>query len=288
MATIKATAPAKVNLTLHVTGRRDDGYHLLDSLVVFAGVCDQLSATSSPDMRISVSGPFSPGVPNDDSNLMMRAAIALQRVRGVEMGAALTLEKHLPHAAGIGSGSSDAALTLAMLAELWGVAPLPANAPEVVALGADVPVCLQAPAPTRMTGIGETLSDVPRLPDCALVLVRPPVEVPTAAVFQALTSRDGSGMDDLPQGLDYDGFAQWLAAQRNDLQAPAETIAPEITEAIAALRALPVVSFAGMSGSGATCYGLVKDMATARQVARRMQVAHMNWWVAPAAVLQPA
>ena len=288
MATIKATAPAKVNLTLHVTGRRDDGYHLLDSLVVFAGVCDQLSATSSPDMRISVSGPFSPGVPNDDSNLMMRAAIALQRVRGVELGAALTLEKHLPHAAGIGSGSSDAALTLAMLAELWGVPPLPADAPEVVALGADVPVCLQAPAPTRMTGIGEMLSDVPRLPDCALVLVRPPVDVPTAAVFQALTSRDGSGMDDLPLGLDYDGFAQWLAAQRNDLQAPAETIAPEITQAIAALRALPVVSFAGMSGSGATCYGLVKDMATARQVARRMQVAHMNWWVAPAAVLQPA
>jgi 4-diphosphocytidyl-2-C-methyl-D-erythritol kinase len=288
VATIRAKAPAKVNLTLHVTGRRDDGYHLLDSLVVFADVCDQLSATSSADLRISVSGPFSPGVPNDDSNLMMRAAMVLQRVRGVEMGAALTLEKHLPHAAGIGSGSSNAALTLAMLAELWGVPPLPANAPEVVALGADVPVCLQAPAPTRMTGIGETLSDVPRLPDCALVLVRPPVEVPTAAVFQALTSRDGSGMDDLPLGLDYDGFAQWLSAQRNDLQAPAETIAPEIAHAIAALRALPAVSFAGMSGSGAVCYGLVKDIATARQVARRMQVAHMNWWVAPAAVLQPA
>jgi 4-diphosphocytidyl-2-C-methyl-D-erythritol kinase len=288
VATIRAKAPAKVNLTLHVTGRRDDGYHLLDSLVVFADVCDQLSATSSADLRITVSGPFSPGVPNDDSNLMMRAAMVLQRVRGVEMGAALTLEKHLPHAAGIGSGSSDAALTLAMLAELWGVPPLPANAPEVVALGADVPVCLQAPAPTRMMGIGETLSDVPRLPDCALVLVRPPVEVPTAAVFQALTSRDGSGMDDLPLGLDYDGFVQWLSAQRNDLQAPAETIAPEIAHAIAALRALPAVSFAGMSGSGATCYGLVKDIATARQVARRMQVAHMNWWVAPAAVLQPA
>jgi 4-diphosphocytidyl-2-C-methyl-D-erythritol kinase len=139
-----------------------------------------------------------------------------------------------------------------------------------------------------MTGIGETLLDVPRLPDCALVLVRPPVDVATAAVFQALTSRDGSGMDDLPHGLDYDGFAQWLSAQRNDLQAPAESIAPEIAQAIAALRALPAVSFAGMSGSGATCYGLVKDMATATQVARRMQVAHMNWWVAPAAVLQPA
>jgi 4-diphosphocytidyl-2-C-methyl-D-erythritol kinase len=288
VATIKATAPAKVNLTLHVTGQRDDGYHLLDSLVVFAGVCDQLTATTAPDLRISVSGPFSPGVPSDDSNLMMRAALALQRARNVDLGAALTLEKHLPHAAGIGSGSSDAALTLAMLADLWDVEPLRADAPEVVALGADVPVCLQAPAPMRMSGIGETLSPVPRLPDCALVLVRPPVDVPTAAVFKGLAQRDGGAMQDLPADMDYDGFVRWLAAQRNDLQNPAQDIAPDISEAIAALQALPDVSFAGMSGSGATCYALVKDMATARQVARRMQVAHMNWWVAPAALLQPA
>ncbi|WP_416236750.1 4-(cytidine 5'-diphospho)-2-C-methyl-D-erythritol kinase [Yoonia sp. 67] len=288
VATIKATAPAKVNLTLHVTGQRDDGYHLLDSLVVFADVCDQLSATTAPDLKINVSGPFSPGVPSDDSNLMMRAALALQQARGVELGAALTLEKHLPHAAGIGSGSSDAALTLAMLAELWDVAPLPADAPEVVALGADVPVCLQAPAPTRMTGIGETLSPVSRLPDCALVMVRPPVDVPTADVFKGLANRDGSAMDDLPDGLDYDGFAAWLAAQRNDLQSSAQTIAPAIAEVISALQAQPAVSFAGMSGSGATCFGLVKDMATARQIARIVQVAHMNWWVAPAALLQPA
>ena len=288
MATIKATAPAKVNLTLHVTGQRDDGYHLLDSLVVFAGVCDQLTATIAPELRINVSGPFSPGVPADDSNLMMRAALALQRARGVELGAALTLEKHLPHAAGIGSGSSDAALTLAMLADLWKVAPLATDAPEVVALGADVPVCLNAPAPTRMTGIGETLSSVTRLPDCAMVLVRPPVDVPTADVFKGLASRDGSAMDDLPDGLDYEGFAAWLAAQRNDLQNAAQSIAPPISEALEALQSQAVVSYAGMSGSGATCFGLVKDMATARQVARRLQVAHMNWWVAPAALLQPA
>jgi len=288
VATIKATAPAKVNLTLHVTGQQDDGYHLLDSLVVFADVCDQLSATTAPDLKISVSGPFSPGVPVDDSNLMMRAASALQKVRGVDLGAALTLEKHLPHAAGIGSGSSDAALTLAMLAELWDVAPLPADAPEVLALGADVPVCLHAPAPMRMTGIGETLSSVARLPGCALVLVRPPVDVPTSAVFKGLADRDGDAMDDLPTGLDYKGFAAWLAAQRNDLQTPAQTIAPAIAEAISALQAQPAVSFAGMSGSGATCFGLVKDMATARRIARIVQVAHMNWWVAPAAVLQPA
>lgn len=285
MATIRASAPAKVNLTLHVTGQRGDGYHLLDSLVVFAGVADQLTATTAPDLRISVSGPFSMGVPTDHTNLMMRAAEALRSARGVTKGAALTLEKHLPHAAGIGSGSSDAATTLAMLAELWQVAPLPVTAPEVVALGSDVPVCLCAPRPARMSGIGDVLSPVASLPECALVLVRPPVEVPTGPVFQGLLSKDGAPMSELPEGLDYEGFARWLIAQRNDLLGTAQSIAPEIGEAIARLESLPAVSIAGMSGSGATCFALVKDMATARHVARIVQVARMDWWVAPAQVL---
>lgn len=285
VATIKASAPAKVNLTLHVTGQRDDGYHLLDSLVVFAGVSDQLGATLAPDMRITVSGPFSVGVPNDHTNLMMRAAEALRAARGVSAGASLTLEKHLPHAAGIGSGSSDAAMTLAMLAELWGVAPLPATAPEVLALGADVPVCMRAPRPTRMSGIGDVLSPVANLPGCALVLVRPVVDVPTGPVFKGLATKNSAPMAQLPERLDYEAFTRWLAVQRNDLQAPAEKIAPDIAEAIAKLRSLPAVSVAGMSGSGATCFGLVKDMATARHVARIVQVAQMGWWVAPAEVL---
>lgn len=285
VATIKASAPAKVNLTLHVTGQRDDGYHLLDSLVVFAGVADQIAASTAPDLRISVTGPFSPGVPTDQSNLMMRAAEALRAARGVSQGAWLTLEKHLPHAAGIGSGSSDAAVTIAMLAELWGVAPLSEMAPEVVALGADVPVCMRAPKPVRMSGIGDVLSPTPKLPGCALVLVRPPVDVPTGPVFQGLATTEGAPMGHLPEGLDFDGFVRWLVAQRNDLQAPAEAIAPQITEALAKLKALPAVAVAGMSGSGATCFALVKDMATARHVARIMQVAEMSWWVAPAELL---
>jgi len=286
VATIKASAPAKVNLTLHVTGQRDDGYHLLDSLVVFAGVADQIGATVAPDMRMTVSGPFSMGVPTDHTNLIMRAAEALRTARGVSQGAALTLEKHLPHAAGIGSGSSDAAATLAMLAELWGVAPLPATAPEVLALGADVPVCVGAPRPVRMSGIGDILSPVTALPDCAMVLVRPPVDVPTGPVFKGLSTKDGAPMADLPDGLDYEGFVRWLTAQRNDLLAPAQAIAPQVAEAIAKLQSLPAVSFAGMSGSGATCFALVKDMATARQVARIVQVAKMDWWVAPAELLR--
>lgn len=285
---IKAIAPAKVNLTLHVTGQRADGYHLLDSLVVFADAADQLTASIAPKLGLTVSGPFAPGVPSDGRNLMMRAALALQQARGVTLGAKLTLDKRLPHAAGIGSGSSDAALTLAMLAQLWNVDPLPAHDPAVVALGADVPVCLQAPAPVRMSGIGDVLAPVPDLPPCALVLVRPAVAVPTAAVFAGLARRDNPAMVDIPAGLDFQGFADWLAAQRNDLLAPAMAAAPQIAQALASLRAQQGVHLAGMSGSGATCFGLVRDMASARQIARRLQVLHMNWWVAPAAVLQPA
>ncbi|WP_439153988.1 4-(cytidine 5'-diphospho)-2-C-methyl-D-erythritol kinase [Yoonia sp.] len=285
MATIKGTAPAKVNLTLHVTGQREDGYHLLDSLVVFADVADRLGATIAPDLRLQVTGPFAMGVPTDDSNLVMRAAKALQQARGVKLGAALTLEKHLPHAAGIGSGSSDAAITLTMLADLWGVVPLPHDAPEVLALGADLPVCLRAPNPMRMSGIGDVLSPVAGLPDCALVLVRPPVAVPTQSVFKALSDKSGTPMEPLPKGLDFEGFSHWLAGQRNDLLAPASSIAPDVSAAIARLKAQPGVTVAGMSGSGATCFGLVRDMATARQVAKVVQVSQMNWWVAPAAVM---
>lgn len=287
MIPLKATAPAKVNLTLHITGLRDDGYHLLDSLVVFAGVCDTITAAAADGLTLKVSGPFAQGVPSDGRNLILAAAQTLRRVRGVTAGAEIMLEKQLPHAAGIGSGSSDAATALTVLAKLWDVDPLPGDAPQVALLGADVPVCLHAPAPVRMAGIGDQITAIPALPDCAMVLVNPRVEVPTAAVFKALTTKENAPMDALPEGLDYDGFTQWLKAQRNDLQAPAETIAPEVTKAIKRLGQIPAVGWAGMSGSGATCVALVRDMAAARQVARTMQLAEMGWWVTPAEMLKP-
>jgi 4-diphosphocytidyl-2-C-methyl-D-erythritol kinase len=193
---LTATAPAKVNLTLHVTGQRDGGYHLLDSLVVFADVGDQLTLKPSPDLRLNVGGPFSMGVPADDRNLVMQAARALAGLRGVDRGATIQLDKTLPHSAGIGGGSSDAATALGLLAKFWNVAPLPADHPAAAALGADVPVCLSGPGPLRMRGIGDEVSPAPRLPDCALVLVNPKVETPTPAVFKTLTSRargDGFG-----------------------------------------------------------------------------------------------
>ncbi len=286
MTTVKAQAPAKVNLTLHITGQRDDGYHLLDSLVVFADVGDDLTATIAPDLRLSLSGPGTEGVPTDHTNLVMKAARALQSARGVGLGAAITLHKYLPTAAGIGGGSSDAAATLKMLSELWEVDPLPLNAPEVLALGADVPVCLRGPRPARMTGIGEVLSDVPTLPDAALVLVNPAVVVPTGKVFQGLSTKVNRAMRPIPDGLDFDGFAEWLSAQRNDLLIPAQRVTPEIDETLSKLRAMPQVKLAGMSGSGATCFGLVRNMADARFVSRAVQLSRQNWWVAPAQIFR--
>ena len=172
-----------------------------------------------------------------------------------------------------------------MLAELWEVPPLPANTPEVVALGADVPVCLQAPNPTRMTGIGDILTAVPALPECALVLVNPRVSVPTGAIFDGLASKRNPHMGTLREGLDFTQFASWIAEQRNDLEPPARAVAPEIDAALKKLRSMPQVVHAAMTGSGATCYGLVRNMADARQAARAIQVAKMGWWVAPASVL---
>ncbi|MDO7629862.1 MAG: 4-(cytidine 5'-diphospho)-2-C-methyl-D-erythritol kinase [Loktanella sp.] len=285
MAIIKDSAPAKINLTLHVTGQRSDGYHLLDSLVVFAGICDEITATIAPDLQIKVGGPFAMGVPTDDTNLIMRAAYALRAARGVTLGAHLTLEKNLPHAAGIGSGSSDAAMALSMLAALWDVEPLSPKAPEVIALGADVPVCMKAPSPIRMEGIGERLTLWPALPDCALVLVNPMVDVPTGAVFAGLKSKKNASMGTLPAAMDFDKFASWLSQQRNDLEAPARNIAPQVDDALKALGRMPQVVHAGMSGSGATCYGLVRTIGDARQVACTLQVGNMGWWVAPAPLL---
>jgi len=286
MTKVEAVAPAKVNLTLHITGQRDDGYHLLDSLVVFTDVGDRITATPAPDLRLSVTGPFALGVPNDETNLVLRAAEVLRKARGVTSGAAITLEKSLPNAAGIGGGSSDAATALTLLARLWNVPPLPASAPEVLTLGADVPACLHAPSPVRMAGIGETLTTLPDLPDCAMVLVNPRVDAATGKVFAALTTKTHPPMADVPKGLGFDDFCAWLGQQRNDLQAPAQKIAPQIEEVLTKLRRMPAIAFAGMSGSGATCFGLTRSMADARQVARVLQVGQMGWWVAPAQVMR--
>jgi 4-diphosphocytidyl-2-C-methyl-D-erythritol kinase len=285
MTVDKGFAPAKANLSLHVTGMRNDGYHLLDSVVVFADVGDEITATPASELTLQVSGPFAQGVPVDERNLVIRAARALREARGVTAGAALKLVKNLPHAAGLGGGSSDAAATLRVLADLWGVKPLRGAHPVVRALGADVPVCMEAPVPVRMQGVGEVLRPLPALPSCGMILVNPKVEVATPAVFKALIGKVNPPMPDMPSDLTLPQFVEWMGQTRNDLGPPAESIAPEVTAVLARLRRTPGVLFAVMSGSGATCVGITKDLAAARSAARAIQLNDMGWWVVPAAML---
>jgi 4-diphosphocytidyl-2-C-methyl-D-erythritol kinase len=282
-AEVAEFAPAKVNLTLHVTGRRADGYHLLDSLVVFAGVGDRVTARPAAGLSLALSGPRARAIPAGDDNLVLRAARLLQGARPDLPGAALVLEKRLPAASGLGGGSSDAAAALRALARLWGAGPVaPAMA---LTLGADVPVCIAA-RPVRMRGIGEALLPCPALPPLWLVLANPGVETPTAAVFAALERRDNPPMPDpLPEWRDAATLASWLAGQRNDLEAPARALCPVVGDVLAALAAQPGCLLARMSGSGATCFGVFAASAAAGAAEERLAAAEPGWWVAAAPVL---
>lgn len=265
-------AAAKINLTLHVTGRRRDGYHLLDSLVCFADAADAVAASPAAALSLRITGPEGAGLSAEPDNLVLRAA------RAMGQGAALVLDKRLPVASGIGGGSADAAATLRLLARLTG-APLP-DAATVLRLGADVPVCL-AGRVCRMQGVGETLAPAPPLPPVWAVLANPRVAVPTPQVFAALQSRDNPAMPDrLPDWPDAPALAAWLATQRNDLEPAAIAIAPAIADTLVALAAAPGALLARMSGSGATCFALFAS-ATAAQAAA-VGLARPGWWVVAA------
>jgi len=268
-STIFEAAPAKINLTLHVTGRRDDGYHMLDSLVAFAEAGDRVSAAPAPRTELRLTGPMAAGVPQGSDNAVLRAAALI----GVT--AAITLDKHLPAAAGIGGGSSDAAACLRALARIAGV-PVPLGA---LSLGADVPVCLVARA-ARMRGIGEDVRPVEDLPSLDAVLVNPGVPVATPQVFARLDQAENATMPDpLPRWPDAASCIRWLGAQRNDLEAPARAICPGIDAALAHLRATDACALARMSGSGATCFGLYPDRAAAQTAAARLAEERPDWWI---------
>jgi 4-diphosphocytidyl-2-C-methyl-D-erythritol kinase len=269
-------APAKVNLALHVLGRRADGYHRLDSLVAFADVGDVLRAAPAETLSFALQGPRAAALPAEGENLVLRAARVLADAAGGRLGAHVVLEKHLPVASGIGGGSADAAATLRLLARLWRL-DLPTEEMRRLALslGADVPVCLGA-RPARMGGIGEALAPAPRLPPCGLALVNPGVSVATPAVFAA---RHGAFSPPLalPEGWpDAGTMARDLARAGNDLQAAAITLAPSIREVLGALRARTGCLLARMSGSGATCFGLFPTVAAARAAAEALT--RPGWW----------
>ena len=272
---LEETARAKVNLYLHVVGRRADGYHLLDSLAVFPGAADRLSAAPADVLTLAVEGSGAAGLGAGPDNLVLRAARALASAAGVEAGARLVLDKRLPVASGIGGGSADAAAALRLLARLWGVR-LPAERLRAVAqgLGADVPVCIES-RPARMGGVGERLQPAPTLPGCGMALLNPGVAVATPDVFRA---RGGafSAVAALPDAWpDAAAMAAGLAQMGNDLEAPALSLCPAIAAVLDWLRGQKGCLLARMSGSGATCFGLFADAGAAEAVAAR---APAPWW----------
>ena len=268
--TVRAFAPAKINLTLHVTGQRDDGYHLLDSLVVFADVGDEVRIAEAAGLTLDVCGPEAAQVPTGNSNSVLQATRSLG-----QDGLVISLEKRLPTAAGIGGGTSDAAAILRAISDLRGI-PLPK---DVLQLGADLPVCMQGCA-TRMSGVGEVLEAVPNLPEIPAVLVNPRVAVSTPAVFKQLNHKSNPPMPEhIPAFATTQELALWLAGQRNDLQAAAIELQPEIASVLTVLEGIKGQLLVRMSGSGATCFALFDTAEMARSAAQDIQNAHPDWWV---------
>lgn len=275
-APLTEPARAKVNLFLHVVGRRPDGYHLLDSLAVFPAVGDCLWAAPDDQLSLTVEGPFAAALDAEPDNLVLRAARRLAAETGTTAGAKLTLRKNLPIASGIGGGSADAAAALRLLSRLWGVAIPP---PLAATLGADVPVCL-AQAAARMGGVGEILSPPPTLPPFGMILANPGIAVATPEVFRAraATGAAFSRPAALPAGWpDVSSMARDLAATTNDLQDAAIRLGPEIDAALTVLAALPGCRLARMSGSGATCFALFDTPDVAERSAAAL--AHPGWWI---------
>ncbi|HUY68217.1 MAG TPA: 4-(cytidine 5'-diphospho)-2-C-methyl-D-erythritol kinase [Alphaproteobacteria bacterium] len=279
---LRQPAPAKLNLYLHVTGRRGDGYHELDSLVAFAGVGDEITLEPASSFSFALEGPRAEALRKEpaDNNLAVRAARTLAELTGKELGVTLTLTKNLPVASGIGGGSADAAAALRALAIHWG---LDAGDPRLYQAanthGQDIAACLDGD--TLYLTPGGTESG-PELPHTDIVLVNPGKGLATADVYKAFRQ---SGAPFSPEARfesypkDAAALAAMLRQRHNDLAAPAMKLMPGIAAILKVLAASAECLFAAMSGSGATCFGLYPDRSHARQAAAQILTAHPDWWV---------
>ena len=288
---LRDLAPAKINLFLHVLGRREDGYHLLESLVGFADVGDDLTLEAGPDLSLTMGGPMAAGLAAEDNNLVLKAARRFSEAFPGTMTGRFHLTKNLPVASGIGGGSSDAAAALRLLAQANAVDPFDPRLMECArALGADVPVCLET-RPRLMRGIGHELGPVLRFVDQPAVLINPGVALETSAVFTALGLK--SGERHIPPGIveppvsGMDALHRLGTTSRNHLEPPAKRLTSRISRVIAALEAQEGCRLARMSGSGATCFALFGSDAAAQNAAESIKAIHYRWWVRPCRIQIP-
>jgi len=286
---LSGLAPAKINLFLHVGPAADDGYHPLASLVAFADVGDGVGVTRADALSLSVTGPFGGALAGEGDNLILRGLRALGEAAGI--GAplvAVTLDKRLPIAAGLGGGSADAGTAIRLTARLLDLG-LDEAALEDVAdvVGADGPMCLRA-RPAWATGRGGDLREEPRLPPLHAVLLNPGLPSPTGAVYRAYDDAPAGGADCPAAPADWSPSAviDWLKGQRNDLEAPALRVTPGIGEALSTMQLAPGCRLTRMSGSGATVFGLFDDAAAAKAAALALQ--RPGWWVRPCLLGNPA
>ena len=276
------TAPAKINLTLRVLGRRADGYHELESLVAFADLADRLTLEPGDTLALDVAGRFAAASGDVSDNLVLKAVAALrERVSGVKAGR-FALDKNIPVAAGVGGGSADAAAALRLLATLNDLAPDDERLINAArAVGADVPVCLASKA-LIMRGVGELLSPSVYLPRLHAVLVNPGVALATRDVFAKLVIRENSAPALTPVPHGFDETIANLKQHGNDLAEPAIACAPVIAEVLTVLGATAGCRVARMSGSGATCFALFANADEAAAAAKMLQARYDKWWVTPA------
>lgn len=279
---LETLAPAKINLFLHVGPVDAEGYHPLSSLVAFADIGDRIVVEPADRLSLRVQGPFAAGLTGADDNLILRALRRLGEATGRgEPGLSVVLDKRLPIAAGLGGGSSDAGAALRLAARLLELAPDdPALEAAARVVGADGPMCLHART-AWAEGRGERLTAEPRLPALPVVLVNPGVPSPTGAVYRAYDASDVMTADTPPPPLAWTPreVAAWLATLRNDLQAPAVAMTPEIATTIEAVSATNGVLLSRMSGSGATVFGLYADRDAATAAARSLGAVRPAWWI---------
>ena len=275
---IVEAAPAKLNLYLHVVGRRADGYHLLDSLVAFTDCGDVLRAAPAAEVSLRLDGPFAPALAGGGDNLVLKAAEAL-RARCGGPGAAIVLTKNLPVAAGLGGGSADAAAALRGLSRLWNVSLDGAELGEIARkLGADVTVCVHG-RPAYFGGIGDELAAAPRLPAAGVVLVNPRIPLPTAKVFGARRGPFSAPSRFADAPSDAAALARRLGERRNDLEPAAVELVPAVRTVLAALAESPGCRLARMAGSGATCFGLYDNAVAANVAGAWLAGQEPGWWI---------